>query len=95
METPCSVDLSNTVNIILSYLTIVKGLDPAAPGFKYLLLQNERLSDDDAEFVDVIHTAGGTLGFLEPIGHVDFFPNGGKAPQPGCGSVFDLLDYSK
>jgi hypothetical protein len=47
-----------------------------------------RLDTTDAEFVDIIHTNGGTLihdqqGFLSPIGHVDFYPNGGQF-QPGC-----------
>jgi len=32
----------------------------------------------------VIHTAGLTLSFVEPQGHVDFYPNGGLV-QPGCG----------
>jgi hypothetical protein len=36
--------------------------------------------------VDVIHTDGATrlhsgFGYLEPLGHVDFYPNGGSA-QP-------------
>jgi len=35
-------------------------------------------------FVDVIHTAGGFVGYSDSIGHADFFPNGGKSPQPGC-----------
>jgi hypothetical protein len=42
-----------------------------------------RLSKDFAEFVDVIHTSGKMVSIYEPIGHVDFYPNGGKAHQPG------------
>lgn len=29
------------------------------------------------------HTNGGRLGFLDPIGTVSFYPNGGRS-QPGC-----------
>ncbi|KAJ8949167.1 hypothetical protein NQ314_008285 [Rhamnusium bicolor] len=43
-----------------------------------------RLDRTDARFVQIIHTNGGLLGFEEPIGHSDYFPNGGKS-QPGCG----------
>jgi len=42
------------------------------------------LSRADATFVDVIHTDGGNLGFARPIGHADFYPNGGSRHQPGC-----------
>ncbi|KFM82551.1 Pancreatic triacylglycerol lipase, partial [Stegodyphus mimosarum] len=47
-----------------------------------------RLDKGDASFVDVIHTnaPGNRLegyGLNEPIGHVDFYPNGGEN-QPGC-----------
>ncbi|XP_043529865.1 inactive pancreatic lipase-related protein 1-like isoform X2 [Frieseomelitta varia] len=51
-----------------------------------------KLHKSDASFVDVIHTNGKLLsqiglGLPEPIGHVDFYPNGGRS-QPGCDSSF-------
>ncbi|XP_018334888.1 lipoprotein lipase-like, partial [Agrilus planipennis] len=63
-------------------------LDPALPGFIYL---TDRLSRKDADFVDVIHTCGGFLGILSQIGHVDFYPNGGTPPQPGCSGVDEII----
>lgn len=33
-------------------------------------------------YVEIMHTAGGSLGFGEPLGHADFFPNFGRS-QPG------------
>ncbi|GJQ71683.1 hypothetical protein Trydic_g11378 [Trypoxylus dichotomus] len=56
----------------------ITGLDPARP-----LIENG-LSSTDAKFVDIIHTSSGVVGEVEPTGHVDFYPNGGRAPQPGC-----------
>ena len=59
-----------------------------------------RLDKTDADYVDVIHSNGdsliiGGLGAWEPIGHVDFYPNGGKA-QRGCqnlliGGLYDFI----
>lgn len=65
----------------------ITGLDPAGPEFRYMGADG-RLSKDDASFVDVIHTDGGDsyiadYGMLEPLGHIDFYPNGGQK-QPGC-----------
>jgi hypothetical protein len=47
-----------------------------------------RLDPGDADLVDAIHTCGGSLGFPNPYTHVDFYPNGGIAPQPGCANDF-------
>jgi len=74
----------------------ISGLDPAEllfqgmPGFV-------RLDPTDADFVDVIHTDAesilmGGYGMEQPVGHVDFYPNGGEV-QPGC-SLLDLPDIS-
>jgi len=60
------------------------GLDPARPLLD-VAPDSDRLDPTDAEFVDVIHTAGATLAFLNPVGDVDFYPNGGAGPMPGCG----------
>ncbi|KAK3612363.1 hypothetical protein CHS0354_011083 [Potamilus streckersoni] len=67
----------------------ITGLDPAGPQF-----ENKdtivRLDPTDAKFVDTIHTDGKrlvlALGMLQPIGHVDYYPNGGFS-QAGC-SIF-------
>lgn len=51
-----------------------------------------RLDSSDAQLVDVIHSNGesflkGGLGAFEPLGHIDYYPNGGKY-QLGCNNVF-------
>lgn len=58
----------------------ITGLDPASKDF-----EGEHLDTDDADFVDIIHTSNGILqlGMREPIGHVDFYPDGGGR-QSGC-----------
>ena len=61
----------------------ITGLDPSGPLF-YSVGDRERLDKTDAQFVDIIHTAGYWVGSTLPTGHVDFFPNQGLAPQPGC-----------
>lgn len=61
--------------------------DPAGPYFENTPAE-VRLDKSDADFVDIIHTHAAKLGdasvgILAPIGHVDFYPNGGDF-QPGC-----------
>ena len=57
-------------------------------------LHENRLNPESAAFVDVIHTDAALepgavwiiprLGDLHPLGHMDFYPDGGSS-QPGCG----------
>lgn len=65
----------------------ITGLDPAGPAFQYTdpLV---RLDPTDATFVDGIHTDAAAdfitgWGMEQPVGHIDFYPNGGQN-QPGC-----------
>ncbi|XP_061164506.1 uncharacterized protein LOC133173538 [Saccostrea echinata] len=60
----------------------ITGIDPAGPFFN-TKGSDARLDETDAHFVDVIHTDGGGLGYLNALGHLDFYPNGGQS-QPGC-----------
>ena len=43
----------------------------------------ERISTESARHVEIIHTNAGFLGIFSPVGHVDFYPNGGSV-QSGC-----------
>lgn len=62
-------------------LVSLLGLDPALP---LIPMEAEvSLDEGDATFVDIIHSAAGYLGQPGPMGHADFYPNGG-AQQPGC-----------
>ncbi|XP_068220718.1 uncharacterized protein [Palaemon carinicauda] len=75
----------------LKNLSRISGLDPAGPLFESYS-PSVRLDETDAKFVDVIHTNAdsllmGGLGAFEPMGHVDFYPNGGKM-QTGCTNLF-------
>ncbi|XP_011291727.2 inactive pancreatic lipase-related protein 1 isoform X1 [Musca domestica] len=69
----------------------ITGLDPARPAFEDCIGPENHLDSTDADFVDVIHSCAGFLGFKNPIGHVDFYPNGGNPPQPGCTEISQIF----
>ncbi|CAK1540634.1 unnamed protein product [Leptosia nina] len=61
----------------------ITGLDPSGKSWGP---NTPRISKEDAKYVEIIHTD--TFGIFpngigDPIGHADFYPNGG-ASQPGC-----------
>lgn len=61
----------------------ITGLDPAGPCFSYAY-SDQRLDKMDAAYVDIIHSNRLIQGVIEPLGHADFYINGGGPTQPGC-----------
>ncbi|XP_029841396.2 pancreatic lipase-related protein 2 isoform X1 [Ixodes scapularis] len=76
----------------LKRLGRITGMDPAEPYFEKMP-KEVRIDPTDADFVDIVHTDGASffpdvlkgegLGLYDPVGHVDFYPNGG-VKMPGC-----------
>lgn len=84
------MEIRNSTSIAHHWINRITGLDPASPLFEGYE-SDDRLDPSDAQFVDVIHSNGdgvlrGGFGSLQPMGHVDFYPNGGRV-QVGCNSV--------
>lgn len=67
----------------------VTGLDPAGPVFNIKTSTAGIVDKSDAKFVDILHTNKGQLGYYGPLGHVDFYANGGGPKQPNC-SILSL-----
>jgi len=63
---------------------VIISLDPAGPLFSYDD-PTQRIDSSDGEYVEVIYTNAGMLGFDRPVGHANFWPNFGRS-QPGCGA---------
>lgn len=89
----CTLLTKVAIDKELYCMNIFIGLDPAGPLFDF---QDPRVRLDrtDAKFVDVIHSNGetlilGGLGAAQPLGHVDFYPNGGRV-QHGCSNLYVL-----
>ncbi|PZC75749.1 hypothetical protein B5X24_HaOG200556 [Helicoverpa armigera] len=55
----------------------ITGLDPAGPCFRNVPA-TARLHADAATHVDVLHTNIDGFGIAQPLGHVDFYANGGE-----------------
>lgn len=71
-------------------INTIVGLDPAGPLFNPND-PNDRLDSSDAEYVEIIHTDSTGIGIGVPIGHADFYPNGGTG-MPGCPGMIGILN---
>ncbi|KAH8420269.1 hypothetical protein KR009_008374 [Drosophila setifemur] len=63
-------------------LGYIVALDAALP--LYVLQPFIHVSSFDADYVVAVHTNALLKGLFQRLGHVDFYPNGGRF-QPGCG----------
>ncbi|CAG9796750.1 unnamed protein product [Diatraea saccharalis] len=59
----------------------ITGLDPAGPLWGN---NGQALNSNSGVYVEAIHTDGGLLGIFDRVANADFYPNGGRNPQPGC-----------
>lgn len=68
-----------------SKIARITGLSPYGPYYNNKT-NSERLAKGDADLVDVIHTNMGTFGISQPIGDINFLPQGGRQ-QPAASAV--------
>lgn len=66
---------------ILITLFFIPAIDPSFHGWTH---HPEILNSNDANTVEVLHATAGRYGYDYPLGHIDFYPNGGSF-QAGCG----------
>lgn len=64
------------------HINRICGLDPFLTCF-YPPIMMKHITKHDARFVDIIHSDAGLYGSPMQCGHVDFWPNKGRAVQPG------------
>ena len=69
----------------------ITGLDPGQlpPLFGSII---QLLNENDAEFVDTIHTETESFGSRDTVGTVSFWVNGGRV-QPMCRSIIPLSKF--
>lgn len=86
---------------IFGKIAVIVALDPA--GVKYRKIQSKRRKDKyrlhkgSADYILVIHSSSFGLGWEQPLGDADFYPNYGYL-QPCCFITFIpnyLTNYSK
>ncbi|KAK6636322.1 hypothetical protein RUM43_009981 [Polyplax serrata] len=70
-------------NYLTKRMHKIVGLDPARPLIDRFGNEAFRLTRDDANVVQVIHTNAGALGETSQVGDIDFCVNGGRF-QPSC-----------
>lgn len=71
------------------FLISCAGLDPARPLIEQVASRDYRLTRDDAQVVQIMHTNSGTLGQISLTGSLDLCINGGQV-QPFCRRGFRL-----
>lgn len=70
-------------------LEVLIALDPANPLFS-VSNSIEGLNSESAKYVQVIHSSVGRYGIARPLGHADFYPDGGKE-HPECGLTYQIF----
>lgn len=69
----------------------VLALDAAAPLWG---TDRSRLARTDGQYVEVMHTETTVLGWGDPLGDADFYPNGGSN-MPGCWAIGISCSHSR